>query len=252
MRREVDFRKVLCKGEVPILGFIAKVSGAKAITKERENGTKAYSLETEIDGYIRIKDDIWSVPEGLYQVCDIVKWNDETLQWNFYLVVVTEKKEYVVAEFLNSPYTLWVKDASNVVKQYFKGKKLEPIIPTPKPKIKRSQSWGSSLSVLNQDENKKPDKQENAVKPNIVEVDFSKCKNTDKAKQNPPKEKIEDTDIPVGMAFVYRKNGNLYRKVKINRFNKKYIEVTLKGEPVRFYRETGEGVKVSYRAEFNI
>jgi hypothetical protein len=247
-KRKINFAKELGLNH-QLMGYIARVTGPKAKREVCNVDGKEiyhYELNSEVVG-TGIDPEI-SVEPGLYEILDICRWNgkDSKMQWNIYLAEVTKDDFIPVAEYLDNPFTEWVKDAKNIVKAFFNDEELDRIDLTPQPKPKEVTGWGTSRNTAS-----KPTKGEDNFmnKPESSGEDTNK---SETSKKSTKETTASSTEIPYGFAIVYRKNGNRLKKAKINRFSSKYVEIDLDGKPTKYLRETGACVEGSTHIEFNL
>lgn len=236
---KVNFREELGL-EHKIRGYIARVTEPKGV-KTVKDGVTSYSLKTKVVGVPSNDiDEITEVEPGIYEVCDICKWfRDAKLYWNFYLVVVNEDGSITpVAEYLDNPYTLWVKPALKVVKAYFNGEELETIELTPQPKKRKeaTKATEKDFSKYMSKPKKREEKKKSQPKEKPKELDK---KSTRKKPSGRPQEGIE---LEYGQAKLMTFTGMVIGVYKILRHNKKYIEVETQKGVVRFSKENGKQV----------
>lgn len=240
---KVNFEKALGL-EHNIGGYVARIASPKGIKKEVD-GRVSYGFHTEGTN-IPDKDGYCDVTEGIYQIIDICKWNrDHHLQWNIYLLVVDKKgKTYPVAEYLDNPYTEWVKPARKIVKAYFDGEKLETVDLTPQPKIPPKKNK-LTVNFMNPPVEEKPKKKKEAKpekeqKPTKAEKPAKKVESPKKKK--PSGRPQEREQLEYGYARLMTFTGMVIGVYKITRHNKKYIEVETQKGVVRFSKEDGKQV----------
>lgn len=236
----IDFRKLL-ELDHKISGFIARILSPKGrITKKGDHKSYSFHRDSVLEETAR-KD---GVEEGLYMVIDIHNYSG-FLQWNIYLVTVVEGNSRLVAEYLDSPDTLWVKEAQPLVKRYFGGEYLEEVELTKiKKKSTRTQSrW--SINSKTKVDIKKPEKKQ---------VESKKPKQTQKA---PKQTKEVGKPLEYGQARLMTFTGMETAICKITRFSKKIIEVETKKGLMKFSREDGKQLdaknpKYANKIEWNL
>lgn len=235
----VNFREVLNLDHT-IGGYVAKVTSPKGM-KKTEGGRTHYYLKTESAGVTVGSEDVYSVYPGLYQVIDICKWNiDGRVQWNIYLVVIKEDGVCVpVAEYLDNPYTKWVKTAIKLVKMYFDGEDLPEIELTPQPKKAKSLDKRSDY-FMNPPVTPKKKKKQEAEKPKTgTKKEENTVKKPRKKNTGRPQEKGE---LEYGYARLMTFTGMVTGVYKILRHSKKYIEVETQKGVLRFSKADGKQI----------
>ena len=233
-------------------GFVARITEPKGI-KTEVNGTIHYEFKTDISG-VKEEDGSINVAPGIYEVCDVCKWNHETLQWNFYLVVVdSDGQAYPVAEYLDSPNTLWVKKAIKIVKAYFNGEELEEIELTPQPKLKKVENKFTKdfMNKPVEGKSRKPEQPESTEpsestqdkaqdrKKKSVKENHAEQKNTSKKSSGRSQDKAP---LDYGYARLMTFTGMVVGVCKITRHNSKLIEVQTNKGPVKFSKADGRQV----------
>lgn len=247
----INFEEVLSLKH-NIGGFVARITEPKGL-KITENGRVRYELKTDISrprdehGYVEV------IP-GIYEVCDVCKWSSQDLQWNFYLVVVSsDGKASPVAEYLDSPNTMWVKGAIKIVKAYFNGEELEKIEPTPQPKPKKVENKFAK-GFMNKPVKGKPRKSEQSEsaehtestqdKPQVSKKKTVKENHTEpkKTSKKPSGRSQEKTPLEYGYARLMTFTGMVVGVYKITRHSSKLIEVQTNKGPVKFSKVDGRQI----------
>lgn len=249
--RIVNFKKELGFDHT-MGGFIARIESPKAKRIEREDrdGLDAqYHYEFKTDpSQVILPEKESSITEGLYEVVDICKWNYNRLQWNVYIVVVDSDSVYPVAEYLDSPHTQWVKDARKIVQAYFNNEELDIIELTQRPKPKVNKKWGISnykgntnKSATDTKSSTSHNRDANNPKGKSISTTNKKGLHEDAAKS-----------IPYGKAVVFNKSGEKLGTKKIEKHNKKYIILTIKGEERKFSKENGQQIDGKLKIKYNL
>ena len=236
-------------------GFVARITSPKAIREQdKETGRYTYSFHT--DGLLTNEDGSHQVnKDGIYQVLDICKWgNDCDLQWNIYIVIISDGEVYPVAEYLDNPNTMWVKEARHIVKSYFNGEELDTVELTPKPKVESkkrgfSKYMNRPVSQEHKTEPKKESKSEGKKKPEQKKKDEMKpSKTLQKAEKKMKKKSAgrsqEVKTLKEGEVRLMTFTGMIIGTYPIKRHNKKYIEIDTDKGTLRFSRETCRQVNV--------
>lgn len=200
-----NFKEILHL-EHKVGGFINRIASPKAYRKFEATGEAFYSFDMDYSsGYICDQPDCKDIVDrSIWVVVDICRWypDDTRLVWNVYLVVSNGKKTYPVAEYLDSPKTLWVKKARPLVKAFFAGENLPEIELTPQPK-KAAPKDHRKESLL---------------------------------------ELARKHSLQYGEACMSTLSGKRIGVFKILRHNSKYIEITTKKGVFRFKKEDGRQV----------
>ena len=241
-RVAVNFEEVLGLDH-EIGGYVARITSPKGIKKEVD-GRVSYALRTEGTG--TPTDGKRLVLPGLYQVIDICHWNrDHNLQWNIYLLIIDEEgNTYPVAEYLDNPYTLWVKQALKIVKAFFNDEELETIELTPQPKKAKPKKTLEVNFMSPPVSAGKPKKQKEtkAEKP-AKEKPSKPAKEVEKPRKTKPAGRPQEREeLEYGQARLMTFTGMVIGVYKILRHNKKFIEVETQKGVVRFSKEDGKQV----------
>ena len=260
-RVKIDFEQALGLDH-KIGGYVARITSPKGMKKE-EDGIISYRLHTESVG-IPDSDGLLSVIPGLYEIIDICKWNrTQKLQWNIYLLVVEEDgNTYPVAEYLDSPHTLWVKKAVKVCRIFFSGENLPRVTLTPQPKKEprkkesrpkeKEQESAPAADFMNP-----PEKPEDKPKKKKEAAPAKAPKKTKSPGKKKPRKAEECGPLKYGFARLMTFTGMVVGDYKILRYNKKYIEVETQKGVIRFSKETGKQVdaekpKYANKIEWNL
>lgn len=254
----VDFKKVLGLNH-KIGGFISYIASPKATrTFHKDTGHYSYSLHHE-DVLLENEEGYTVNKKGLYQIVDICHWGGESdLTWNIYLVVVSDEGVYPVAEYLDSPETLWVKEARHIVKAYFDGEELDTIELTPEPEAKKLRKGfnkymnkparsitkkEATASDRKKDTSKKKD--ENSTSKPLQKEKPEEKPAPKKAKKKATGRSQETTPLKQGEARLMTFTGMIIGVYPIKRHNSKYIEIDTDKGTLRFSRETNRQVNVA-------
>lgn len=136
-RYEVDFFTMF-KLPQPTCGMICKIISDRGIRKVESDNIYSYFFKDESELYHNKSS---KLEPGIYHIMDICKLQEE-MQWCHYLFIIDQDGSvYPVAEYLKQPDTRWVKKALPVVKDYFRGKNIDPIEITDLRPKKRKSSW---------------------------------------------------------------------------------------------------------------
>lgn len=247
--KRIDFEKELGLGH-KVGGFIARITSPKAIRKEEKGGRYSYRFHT--DSIYRHPDGTYQSKDGIYQVIDICKWNNTSeLQWNIYIVIVEDGEVYPVGEYLDSPVTLWVKDAKKLVKAYFEGEQLDVIELTPQPKPSKTKpSWeigGYMNPPAKTSKKRKSEKTEEKSEPQKKsEKKTSKTsqKPIQKEKKKPSGRSQEVEPLKSKEVRLMTFTGMVIGVYRMKRHNSKFIEIETDKGVLRFSRETCRQVNV--------
>lgn len=245
---KVNFEDVLSLSH-NIGGFVARITEPKGI-KITENNRVSYELKTDMSrprdehGYVEV------IP-GIYEVCDVCKWNHQDLQWNFYLVIVSsDGKAFPVAEYLDSPNTMWVKKAIKVVKAYFNNDYLEEIDITPQPKLKKASNKFSKGFMNKPVKEKLREQETNKSEECAKDRPQHSKKSTANENHTVPKKtgkkpsgrSQDKAPLDYGYARLMTFTGMVVGVYKITRHSSKFIEVQTNKGPVKFSKADGRQV----------
>lgn len=232
----INFKELL-KLNHDIGGCIDRVISPRGVRKE-EDGRMYYSLKKDFGyGFIFDKPDCKDIKDrSIWVVVDICHWdNSSALFWNIYLVVFDGERAYPVAEFLDSPETLWVKEALPIIKKFFNGDDLEEISLTPQPKKPKVQRFSTDYSKFSKP---KKNSQENSSKSAEKIGD----KKSVAANSSPKAEKgLESkSGLKSKHVSVVSSSGKKVGTFKVRRHNSKFIEIDTKKGVMRFNKATKE------------
>ena len=122
----------------PVAGYIAQIVGEEV----KETVVLDVKTKTPQERFLGVceRDTLVTVTPGLYHVVVVGKPKSGKLSWFHYLFVITDKGDcYPVAEYLYCYGSEWLDEAQNVLKAYFKKKKLSSIKLTEIPRFASTQ-----------------------------------------------------------------------------------------------------------------
>ena len=109
----------------PVVGLVEKIASPRGIRKQEESGRYTYKFTSE--EFWVYNDKSLELEPGIYKILDICQQSTGS-HWNNYLFIIDDDGSmYPIAEYLNCPDTLWVKNALPLVKKYFAGEEIDSI-----------------------------------------------------------------------------------------------------------------------------
>lgn len=119
---KIDVFKRLKLVRPVVCGLVMRITSPKGIRELNEiTGLYHYNLHTDLKQiYSSTSPEATELSEGLYWVVDIAKTKNLGMNWNHYLLKITDNDIEILESYLDVNGTDWIPTALPTIKEYFR------------------------------------------------------------------------------------------------------------------------------------